>query len=108
MSAAVDPENRTIGAYPLSEKVQDAAGTASQIDHALAEPYSDLGQLRVGVRGEVGNLLLQPLLFMLVAPKQIDVPLSHGSILPARFEANFGGANGRFMACEVLGYAGYR
>ena len=29
MSAAVDPKNRTIGAYPLSEKVQDAAGTAS-------------------------------------------------------------------------------
>ena len=45
---------------------------------------------------------------MLVAPKQINVRLSHRSILPERGEANFGHTNGRFMACEVLGFAGYR
>jgi hypothetical protein len=75
--AAVEAKNVPGRTDPLAQQVKDSTRAASEVDHPLAGPYPGLRELRVGQRREIGDLSLEPKLFRLAAPEQVDIRLRH-------------------------------
>ena len=62
--------------------MQDPAGTATEVENALARLDPNLLELRVSIRGKIGDLALKACLLRLAATQQIVVGFRHRSPIP--------------------------